>query len=209
MTWYIISAVVLILFFFLRLKKAGGQPILSASISTNDGFDFEVKFKQLHPEVKPIEYLRLTLNFITKLYYISKESKEDNRTQIRYFLQTMSESTSLENGLTAFVGQVTLAESVLKTKDTKEIVATLLYKNIQTRNIITKLPLTWYPNQFYYSILALTIACETYLDGYQNVLLHKALKNLAKAYYSSGETKTLQASYVLPNKAFIEATFAN
>jgi hypothetical protein len=207
MIWYIIGAFILILFIFLKLKKAGGQPILSASITTNDGLDFDVKFKQLHPEVKPIEYLRLILNFITKLYYISDESKEDNRSQIRYFLQIMSESTNLQNGLAKFEGQVTLVEGIHRTKESKEIVATLLYKDILTRNLVTKVPLTWYPNQFYYSILALTFSCMNYLDDYQKELLHKALKNLTKEYYSSHDTKSLQASYILPNKAFVEATY--
>lgn len=209
MTWYIVGAVAFILFLFLRLKKAGSQSILSASILSSDGFEYYVNFKHLRPHVKSIEYLRLILSFITKMYSISDESKEDNRAQIRYFLQSISQSPNLEVGLKKFEDKLVILQTIETNSESKQIIATLLYKDIRTRNIITKVPNRWYPNQFFYSILALILSSINFFDDYQKQLLYKALKNLAAEYYSPRDTTSLNASNILPNKAFIEATFSN
>ena len=167
-----------------------------------DGINFEVNFEILNPDVKQIEYLRLILNFISTIYLVSGETKEENRVQIRYFLKCIADSGDLLQGLNKFKDSITLVKNIPNSSDKKEIQATLIYQDMQTRSVFTKIPLRWYPDQLSTSINALILASIQYFDEHQQNLLYKSLKNLSDFYYTAPNSKSVTASMTFPNKAF-------
>jgi hypothetical protein len=204
MIWYIIGSIVLLII-ILRAKKYFGLPVLKISIFTN-GYDYGVKFQKLHPDTKPIEYVRLILHFISKAYYISDE---ENRLEILNFLNDVSEDVSsdyLKTGIVDYVPfEINSLNKIPKTSGVKEIKATFYFKSTTTRGITTKLPFKWYQNQFYLSVLALLFSSTGFLDAYHLELLQKSLKNLALSYNSPTYVKSARALFEVPNMAFLEA----
>lgn len=113
MNWYIIIAVIVItILVVLKLRKSAGQPLLTCKISTDNGFDYAIEFHKVHNDLKPIEYVRLLLCFITKMYLISKSKDEDNRTQIRFFLKSIADADNLISGLEKLKGQINIVEEI-------------------------------------------------------------------------------------------------
>ena len=204
MNWYIIIAVIVItILVVLKLRKSAGQPLLTCKISTDNGFDYTIEFDKVHNDLKPIEYVRLLLCFITKMYLISRSKDEDNRTQIRFFLRSIADADNLISGLEKFKGQINIVEEISNSKEKKQIIATSFYKNLQARQISTIIPSGWFESQFYLSIIILVLTVVKNNDDYQNKLLHKCLKNLSKYYYSNSNTTSLNSHFHLSNKAFL------
>lgn len=208
MNWIIIGSIliVLILFFVKKFNKNKGFPVLKAKINTNDGFTYNVQFEKVNTETTSIEYLRLILSFISKVYYMSDDGKEMNRINIKYFLSEMEESKDFHLTLKSFSGMLTYTEEEFQNENYKSIIATAMFKDINTRSIHTQIPTTWFQNQLYFSIIALILGSIKHLDTRQQSILFKSLKNLSNYYQNSDNINSLNSAYVFPNKAFMEAT---
>lgn len=208
MNWYILIIVILLisLYILIKLKKTAGLPLLTCKISTNNGVDYVINIQKINNDVKPVEYIRLLLCFITKMYLISRLKSEDNRTDIRFFLKTIAEAEDFISALEYFKNQIRIVEKIPNSKEKKQIIATLFYKNMQERQISTQIPSSWYEGQFYLSIIILILDIIKNTDDFQKKLLQKSLKNLSKYYYSNANTTSLNSHFHLSNKAYIEAT---
>lgn len=208
MTWIIVGiAIVVLVLIIKKFNKSKDFPVLEAKINTNDGLTYNVQFEKVNPETTSVEYLRLILSFVTKIYYMGSDAKEMNRINIRYFLSKMEESKDFHLTLKSFAKQIEYKEEGFGAESYKTVTATAMFKDVNTRTIHTKLPTTWFQNQLYFSIIALVLASIKHLDDRQQSILFEALKNLSNYYQDSDNANSLSSAYVFPNKAFIEATF--
>jgi len=206
MTWYIIGSIVvfLIIIFLKRNSNKNIFPVLQADIITDNGTEYNVVFTKLEPDTTPIEYIRLILSFISKIYYISTE-KEQTRTMILRFLNEISKNNDIETNLKSFQTFSNITQRKMKEKNMKSISAVSYYIDIKTRTIKTKIPITWYNEQMFSSLIVLTEESLKHLDKHQKIILFMCLKNLNKYYSKEPNSDSFSASNTFPNMAYIEA----
>jgi hypothetical protein len=205
MTYVYIGLGLLVIIIILRkITKNNNLPILKANINTNDGFTYNVVFEKLNPQTTSIEYLRLILSFISKIYFMSNKN-ETTREDIKFLLNEFGESDDLDTAVRMFNRRIQYTDYEFNSGEYKSIVATAIFKDIHTRSINTKIPTTWYSNQLFTSIIALLIEGTKKLDLHQKDILFRSLKNLNN-YYKSQDANSIKSAYEFPNRAFLEAT---
>lgn len=91
-TFFITIGLLIALFIIYKFKKTKLLPILMVKISTSNETDYLVEFSPLNEQVKQIEYLRISLNFISRMYLIKGNLNENNRVLIRSFLRFIASS---------------------------------------------------------------------------------------------------------------------
>lgn len=208
MIWIYVGLTLLaIIYFFRKLNKNKGFPVLQVKISTDDGFRYKVEFETLNPETTSIEYLRLNLSYITKIYAISDGNEKANRNNLKFFLNEFDSENSIESVLKNFERAITMTQESLNLEAKKTITAVSLFKDIKSRNLYSKLPLKWYPNQLYLSVIALTSATLEHLNDHEKGILSRALKTLYNFYESSDKANSVATASIFANKAFLESTF--
>lgn len=200
---YIAIGIVVIAYLVIRIfKRAAGMPILKVKIGSTDGSNYNVEFEKLHPEVKDIEYVRLLLNFIAKTLFIIEKKHDYVSGEIFAFINgivvtRMRSGEILENTL----GEITIEEG---TAGGRIIEGILYFKDIQTRNIMTRLPTEWFEYQLAHSVMALTKVIVDKLDDSHLTILKDSLVFMAKAYGQSNmDPKKMQTMVSLPNEAFV------
>lgn len=202
----ILSFLIIVLIIY-RVKKNKIQEIalLQVLISSNNGINFQVEVSKLNENVKSIEQVRIILNFISRIYFISR-GNEENRQSIIYFLNSVVSDNNFEKTISEFKKGVSIVNKVDDVTKIKSIKATLYFQNLQNRNIYIKLSLNWYEDQIFNSIIALIVVTESQLNVYEKVILEKALRELYKLYIESYKENTLSNAKIFPNKAFMTAT---
>jgi hypothetical protein len=70
---YVLIGILVLYFFFQRLKKSAGMPVLKVIVGTEYGNTYKVEFKKTHPETEDIEVVRIVLNFIPKILYVVED----------------------------------------------------------------------------------------------------------------------------------------
>lgn len=207
MTWIICGLVLLLLivYFFRKSSKSNDLPILEASIITDDGFVYKVVFKTLNPELTSIEYVRLILSFISKVYYISDKTAM-TKINIKHFLGEFSKKNNYDLVINDFSKILNISETDMDARNSKSISAISYYVDIQTRKIYTKIPSVWYENQMFFSVIALILESQKFLSDHQKDILFKSFKKLDYYYQNSDDSENLKGANLFPNKAFVEAT---
>ena len=87
--------------------------------------------------------------------------------------------------------------------DGKVIEGILFFKDIKTRNIITKLPVKWFEYQLVHSVIILVKYTVEILDDFQIEQLKNSLTYMAEAYENGINPKEMKNMITLPNEAFI------
>jgi hypothetical protein len=199
---YILIGISVILFLLYRWNlRRRGMPVLRTKISTNDGYSYSVEFKKIHPEAKDIEFVRMVVNFTSKILYITGENHEHIRNEILNFIDLASQTEMKPEDID------TLMPLGLKIKKEnisgKTIEGTLYFVNMNNRNISTNLPLKWFEHQLSHSVIVLTRAVVDYLDDDFRQYLKRYLKYMSHSYKNGADPRSLRTMATLPNEAFV------
>ena len=178
-TWvYILIGIVIIGYLmFRRIKKAAGMPILKSKIGTSDGFNYKVNFEKMHPQTKDIEYVRMVLNFTAKILFVIEKKHKYVSIQILDFIKEVSETEMTPEDIDRFIPLgISIQEGI---PSGKVIEGVLHFKDMRTRNVITKLPVTWFEYQLAHSVIALTKISVEKLDDFHREYYYRDLQNTA------------------------------
>jgi hypothetical protein len=74
---------------------------------------------------------------------------------------------------------------------------------MRTRNVMTKLPITWFEYQLAHSVIALTKITVEKLDDFHREYLKNSLKYMADKYENGVNPREMTAMVNLPNEAFL------
>ncbi|MDX2280492.1 MAG: hypothetical protein NW218_12965 [Saprospiraceae bacterium] len=85
----------------------------------------------------------------------------------------------------------------------KVIEGVLYFKDMKTRNLMTKLPVTWFEYQLSHSVIALTKVTVEKLDGFHREYLKNSLQYMADTYENGVNPREMRAMVNLPNEAFL------
>ena len=203
----LLASAVLILIAIISIKKSAGIPVLEATAATQNGIIFEVCYRQLNSEFKPVEYVHLTLCLAAKILYIIPSSKREEANELLSCIDLLGNSRLEQTtNVLSLCGRGIIANELDGKIEGKKVKATLYYKNILQRNIKTSIPITWFEYQFLNSWLSIL---QTSLPKLDKILLEKlqgALKRMNSLYVDESlDFTTLEALVVVPSRAFIEA----
>ena len=212
MIWLLIGAIILFFVGWYFMKSANSKTLLEAKISSSDALTYKVTFNELHPDLKPVEYVRMILCFASKMLHII-DPNDPNQTHIqKLILQSIRKLSQTKLTHDTDIMAVCDQEEIIRStkgepsKNDKKIVATLYFIDQMQRAINTSLPGRWYEYQFLHSWLALIQESLPKLD---DMLLHRlqmSLKKMAELYFEQGvDYSSLNALNNVPNVAFVEA----
>jgi len=203
---YVIIAIVIMgLFILRRMKKAAGIAVLKTKIGTSDGLNYEVLFVKIHPETKEIEYVRMALNFTAKILFIIQKKDEYVSSQILDFLKKVSETEMTPKDIDRFIPNgISITVGSPKGKVTEGV---LYFKDMRTRNVMTKLPPTWFEYQLAHTVIALIKVTVEKLDDFHRECLKNSLKFMADKYESGVNPKEISVMVNLPNESFLSRHF--
>ena len=202
-TWiYILIGIVVLGFFVMRrMKKAAGIPVLKTRIGTFDGLNYKVHFEKLHPELKEIEYVRMVLNFIAKILYVIEKKHDYVSEEIIEFIKNVSNTKMTPNDIKQFFpNEISIQDG---NPNGKVVEGILYFKDMRTRNIMTKLPTTWFEFQLAHSVIVLIKGTVELLDEFHREYLRESLNYMVQAYEKGVNPKEMRSMVSLPNEAFL------
>ena len=202
-TWiYILIGIVILSLLIIRIiNKAKGLALLKIKIGTAEGINYKLQIEKVHPETKEIEYVRLVLNFISKILFVIESKHNYIRQDILNFIKNVSKTEMTPNDVSNYLPKsITIQEGK---PDGKVIEGILFFKDIKTRNIITKLPVKWFEYQLVHSVIILVKYTVEILDDFQIEQLKNSLTYMAEAYENGINPKEMKNMITLPNEAFI------
>ena len=177
--------------------------MLKAKIGTNDGKVYNVEFVKLNSETTDVEYVRMVLNFIAKMIHIISKKNEYERELIFEFLDEIVDKKMSSAEIIDLIELPVKCNKNQKSK--KSIEATLYYKNIQIRNILTKIPISHFEYQFANSTFALIKHTLTSVQGIPERQLLNSLKIMRKRYLDVIDLDDPKVMVALPNEAYFES----
>ena len=201
-TWvYILIGIVIIGYLmFRRIKKAAGMPVLKSKIGTSDGFNYKVNFEKIHPQTKDIEYVRMVLNFTAKIRFVIEKKHKYVSIQILDFIKEVSETEMTPEDIDRFIPLgISIQEGI---PSGKVIEGVLHFKDMRTRNVITKLPVTWFEYQLAHSVITIKKISVEKLDDFHREYLKNSLKYMADKYENGVNPREMTTMINLPNEAF-------
>jgi hypothetical protein len=185
---------------FRRIKKAAGMPVLKSKIGTSDGFNYKVNLEKIHTHTKDIEYVRMVLNFTAKILFVIEKKHEYVSIEILDFIKEISETEMTPEDIDRFIPLgISIQEGI---PSGKVIEGVLHFKDMRTRNVITKLPVTWFEYQLAHSVIALTKISVEKLDVFHREYLKNSLKYMADKYENGVNPREMATMINLPNEAF-------
>jgi hypothetical protein len=212
MIWALIVLLVLVLagIFVHLLMRRPLIPLLKATTSTPDSKLYKVWFTEIHPDTKPVEYIRLILSFAAKmLYIISPNDRRQERAKqallvgLRVVGHSQLSSTS---DIAALCGQGICVTNEPPSPGDKKITATLFYTNPVFRSIKTSIPARWFELQFFHSWLALVQQSLPKLDDMHLRRLRQSVRRLEELYSEGGvDLASVEGLVSAPTRAFVEA----
>lgn len=210
MMWIAIVAIILILLVasvFVLLKKAAGVPLLDVTVATHDGCTFTVSYTKRHPDMLPVEYVRMILCFAAKMLYNVAPTNPGEARGFLQCIQMLGETRlSQSRDVLATCGMPIVVAESSSASQGKKVRAVLGYKNVMMRSIQTSIPATWFQNQFLYSWLAIVHTSIPKLDDMMANRLQGSLKLMASMYLDDqADPGTMAALVRVPNQAFMDA----
>jgi hypothetical protein len=202
-TWvYILIGIVIIGFLMFRqIKKEAGMPVLNSKIGTSDGFNYKVNIEKIHPETKDIEYVRMVLNFTAKILFVIEKEHEYVSVEILDFIKGVSETEMTPVDIDRFIPPGIFIQEGIPSG--KIIEGVLYFKDMRTRNVMTKLPVNWFEYQLAHSVIALTKITVEKSDDFHREYLKNSLKYMADKYEKGDNPREMTAMVNLPNEAFL------
>jgi len=183
------------------MKKATGMPVLKARIGTSDGLNYNVHFEKLHPELKEIEYVRMVLNFTAKTLFMIEKKHDYVSEEIMEFIKNVSNTKMTTNDVEQFFPN---GISIQDGNPNGKVVEGILYfKDMRTRNIMTKLPSTWFEYQLAHSVIVLIKSTLELLDEFHRDYLRESLRYMVQSYEKGVNPREMRSMVSLPNEAFL------
>lgn len=211
--WWVVGlvAVGFVLWFLANLRGRSKNRLLEVSVATPDGEHYQVAYEQLREDMKPVEYVRIILMFAAKMLYNMGDT-QSHAQQKRAFLEALGQLGSMDPApnsdldLPSTLGRKVWVEEVAEEPGGRSIRATLGFVDATSRSIFTKLPASWYEDQFLDSWLAVLQTTLPKLDGLLTRRLFASLERLHELYRSGEEDPTTRRGLIsAPNRAFVEA----
>lgn len=199
--YILIVVVVLVLFMTRKMKKVTGMPVLKSKIGTSDGLNYIVQFEKLHPELKEIEYVRMVLNYTAKILFVIDKKHEYVSLEIMEFIKNISKTKMTPKDIEQFFpNEISIQGGDPKGKVVEGI---LSFKDMRTRNIMTKLPNTWFEYQLAHSVMVLIKSTVRLLDEFHREYLKESLNYMAQEYEKGVNPREMRSMASLPNEAFL------
>jgi len=192
------------------------MPLLRLTMTFDWSDHFEIKEKRLHPEFKPIEYIRFPLHYISKMLFNYGSTGQEEQVAVKILLMWLGMILRGEptNDFQAILerSQIDdLAENndVLRGK-TATFSGTLFFLSAVFRGIQTDIPpigMATYQHSNY-SVIILTAYCASKLEDKDDINRLFAGLNYMHQQYSAGrDFSDMEVLNGLPNEAYINTTF--
>jgi hypothetical protein len=195
------------------LKKIFGiEPslpkLVSANITFDEDFNFNVAFVKEHPQLENLELVRLVLHYYAKTML----NLGNKSTGVVALFEGMN--TVVRTGIDRATDVLYVADiddtvnlvEFLPASGARKISATLYFVDEMRRGITTQIPFKGYEQDLVFSVFALLQTALNHLDDYWIACLHRALQSMNSAYSRSSDFSSFSASEKIPNDAFISAT---
>ena len=210
MIWIAIASVIMIILVaagFLLQKKAAGVPLLEVTVATHDGRTFGASYQKRHPDMQPVEYVRMILCFAAKMLHNIAPTVPDEARRLVQCIQLLGETRlSQTTDILTTCGMPIIITESPSTSSSKKVKAILGYKNAMMRSIHTSIPAAWFDNQFLCSWLAVVQTSIPKLDDMMVNRLQGSLRRMASIYLDEhADPSTLAALVQVPNQAFVDA----
>lgn len=201
-TWFflLIGLIIVGAVVFRAIRKATAIPVLKVRVGTTDGGCYIVDFIKMHPDTKDIEYVRIVLSLISKILYILGKNHGYQRDQILNFMEKVSNTNMTPND----VGQLFPLMTYAKKGEPKgrTIEGVLYFLNEREREIMTKVPMTFFHEQFINSVIAVVQIAVDHLDERHRKHLRNSLKSMIQIYQSGVNPSLIKNIHIVPNQAF-------
>lgn len=186
MSWVVVTIItfMLVVLFIWWRRKAGLLPLLDATVST-DGHFYSVVYRDLHPEVAPVEYLWTVLCSAARFIYIIDDRDPSHQGREGAIEHTRALGKAIIEGATDLFEAVGPVDCRLGNVDAqaKSLRVRLYYRDALSRMAMTFLPATWHRLQFHGTLTTLAEAGRRNLTTPRLVaLLGVALESLAQSY---------------------------
>lgn len=195
------------------LKKIFGiEPslpkLVSAIITFDEDFNFNVAFVKEHPQLENLELIRLVLHYYAKTM-LNLGNKSAGVVALFEGMNAV-----VRNGIDRATDVLYVADiddtvnlvEFLPASGARKISATLYFVDEMRRGITTQIPFKGYEQDLVFSVFALLQTTLNHLDDYWIACLHRALKSMNSAYSRSADFSSFSAAEKIPNDAFISAT---
>ena len=214
MTKVIIIAILLLILLFVRSKinSARGIPALKATIKLCSESYYVVNFEKLtsNQNFHSIEYVRLILCYVARALYIigsQREFMEDQQTLL-FAIKTIAQTDLTK---TESIADLLEEDFVIRDADipmhieAETIEIETFYQNPVDRSCKTKIPERYYPLQYSRALIALMEVSLGRINNNQKNKLRGSLAQMLDLYQSQYSISSLEASYIVPTKSFMES----
>lgn len=192
-----------------RYRNTKGVPLLKANIASPDGLRYYVEYEQLHPDVTPVEHVRLILYFASKMLYNLAPLSSDEAVELLKCIEQLGDTELTQySDVNAICNTPFHVCTVAGNSRTYS--ATLSYQSDRRRSIRTTLPLSPHQNQTLGSWLSVVQSSLPELDDDLLHLLSRSLFAMA-GLYSNGNISpvSIKSMINVPVLAFDKAFLDN
>jgi len=185
--------------------------LISATIVTDEDYNYFVAFSNRHPQLQSPEFIRLVLHYYAKILFNFDPSNPEmvqSATILRIMMNMVLAIGIKKDTDILDVADISDVARIISSKPhnvPRQIVATLFFVNTIQRHITTDIPLNVYVQHMVFSVMVLLQSVLTEIDDDYIDILNRSLKNMHSAYDAGQSFSKIQNVAAIPTTAYLSA----
>jgi hypothetical protein len=185
--------------------------LISATIVTDEDYNYFVTFSKHHPQLQLPEFVRLVLHYYAKMLF-NFDPSDPEMAQSATILKKMMDrvlTVGIKKDINILdVADISNVARIVSSKPhnvPRQIIATLFFVNTTQRHITTDIPLNVYAQHMVFSVMVLLQSILKEINGDCIDVLNRSLKNMQSAYNSGQFFLEMQNLTAVPTTAYLSA----
>jgi hypothetical protein len=185
--------------------------LISATIVTDEDYNYFVTFSKHHPQLQLPEFVRLVLHYYAKMLF-NFDPSDPEMAQSATILKKMMDrvlTVGIKKDINILdVADISNVARIVSSKPhnvPRQIIATLFFVNTTQRHITTDIPLNVYAQHMVFSVMVLLQSILKEIDDDCIDVLNRSLKNMQSAYNSGQSFLEMQNLTAVPTTAYLSA----
>jgi hypothetical protein len=185
--------------------------LISATIVTDEDYNYFVTFSKHHPQLQLPEFVRLVLHYYAKMLF-NFDPSDPEMAQSATILKKMMDrvlTVGIKKDINILdVADISNVARIVSSKPhnvPRRIIATLFFVNTTQRHITTDIPLNVYAQHMVFSVMVLLQSILKEIDDDCIDVLNRSLKNMQSAYNSGQSFLEMQNLTAVPTTAYLSA----
>jgi len=185
--------------------------LISATIVTDEDYNYFVTFSKHHPQLQLPEFVRLVLHYYAKMLFNFDPSDPEMAQSATILKKMMDRVLTVGIKKDANILDVVDISNVARIVSSKphnvprQIIATLFFVNTTQRHITTDIPLNVYAQHMVFSVMVLLQSILKEIDDDCIDVLNRSLKSMQSAYNSGQSFLEMQNLTAVPTAAYLSA----